>query len=47
VNAIAGPYVPGAKFAALVFTPKVIAMPFVSVTPEIELAVSQEGVLIE
>jgi hypothetical protein len=47
VNAIAGLYVPAAEFAAPGFTLKVIATPFVSVTPEIELAVSQAGVLIK
>jgi hypothetical protein len=47
VNATAGPYVPGRKFEALAFTFSMMMTPFVSVAPAIELAVSQEGVLIE
>jgi hypothetical protein len=47
MNATAGPYVPGRKFEALAFTVRVMITPFVSVTPAVELAVSQEGVLIE
>jgi hypothetical protein len=47
VNATPGPYVPGGKLEALAFTVSVIVTPFVSVAPAVELAVSQEGVLIE
>jgi len=47
VNATAGPYVPGRKFEAFAFTVRVMMTPFVSVAPVVELAVSQEGVLIE
>jgi len=39
--------VPGARVEALAFTVSLIATPLVSVVPEVELAVSQEGVLIE
>jgi hypothetical protein len=47
VNATPGPYVPGDRLATLAFTVSVIVTPFVSVVPAIELAVSQDGVLIE
>jgi hypothetical protein len=47
MNAMPGPYVPGERFAALVSTLNAIATPFVSAMPEVELAVSQAGVLIE
>jgi len=39
--------VPGGRLEALAFTVTLIVTPFVSVVPELELAVSQEGVLIE
>ena len=38
---------PGGRLEALAFTVTLIVTPFVSVVPELELAVSQEGVLIE
>ena len=38
---------PAAETDALAFTVSVIVTPFVSVTPKVELAVSQDGVLIE
>ena len=47
VNTMPGPYVPGGRVEALAFTLSVIVTPLVSVAPEIELAVSQDGVLIE
>jgi len=47
LNTVPGPYVPGARVEALAFTVTVIVTPPVSVMPEVELAVSQEGVLIE
>jgi hypothetical protein len=47
VNTMPGPYVPGGRVEALAFTVSVIVTPPVSVMPEVELAVSQEGVLIE
>jgi len=47
VNTVPGPYVPGGRVEALAFTVSLIATPLVSVVPEVELAVSQEGVLIE
>jgi hypothetical protein len=47
VNTVPGPYVPGGRVDALAFTVSLIATPLVSVVPEVELAVSQEGVLIE
>jgi hypothetical protein len=47
VNTVPGPYVPGGKAEAPAFTVSVIVTPLVSVVPEVELAVSQEGVLIE
>jgi hypothetical protein len=47
VNATAGPYVPGGRLEALAFTFSVIVTPLVSVAPTVELAVSQDGVLIE
>jgi hypothetical protein len=47
VNTVPGPYVPGGRVEALAFTVSVIATPPVSVMPEVELAVSQEGVRIE
>ena len=47
MNATAGPYVPGRKFEALAFTVSVMVTPFVSVAPAVELAVSQDGVLIK
>ena len=43
----AGPYAPGGRPDALAFTVSVIVTPLVSVTPKVELAVSQDGVLIE
>ena len=46
-NTVPGPYVPGGRLEALAFTVSVIVTPLVSVVPEVELAVSQEGVLIE
>ena len=39
-------YVPGGRLEALAFTRSVIVTP-ASMTPEVELAVSQDGVLIE
>jgi hypothetical protein len=47
VNATPGPYVPGGKLEALALSLTVIVTPFMSVAPTVELAVSQEGVLIE
>jgi hypothetical protein len=47
VKATAGPYVPGRRVDARAFTVSVIVTPLVSVAPEVELAVSQDGVLIE
>jgi len=47
VKVTPGPYVPGGRVEALAFTVSVIVTPFVSVVPEVELAVSQEGLLIE
>jgi hypothetical protein len=47
LNTVPGPYVPGARVEALAFTVTVIVTPPVSVMPEVELAVSQEGVLME
>jgi len=47
VNATAGPYVPGERRDAFGFTVRVIVTPRVSVVPKVELAVSQNGVLIE
>jgi hypothetical protein len=47
VNTVPGPYVPGGRVEALVFTVSVTVTPLVSVVPEVELAVSQERVLIE
>jgi hypothetical protein len=47
VNTVPGPYVPGGRVEALAFTVSVIVTPPVSVMPEVELAVSQEGVRIE
>ena len=47
VNATEGPYVPGDRLEALALTVSVMVMPFVSVDPAVELAVSQEGVRIE
>ena len=47
VNTVPGPCVPGGRVEALAFTVSVIVTPLVSVVPEVELAVSQEGVLIE
>ena len=38
---------PGGRLEALAFTVTLIVTPFVSVVPELELAVSQEGVLID
>jgi hypothetical protein len=38
---------PGRRVEALAFTLNVIVAPLVSVTPDVELAVSQDGVLIE
>jgi hypothetical protein len=46
-NTVPGPYVPGGRVEALAFTVSVIVTPLVSVVPEVELAVSHEGVLIE
>jgi hypothetical protein len=42
-----GPYVPGRKVEALALTLNVTVTPLVSATPWVELAVSQDGVLIE
>jgi hypothetical protein len=42
-----GPYVPGGRLDALAFTVSVMVTPLVSVVPEVELAVSHDGVLIE
>jgi hypothetical protein len=47
MNTMPGPYVPGGRVEALAFTVSVIVTPVVSVAPEVELAVSQDGVLIE
>src|SRR5262249_24195417 len=47
VNATPGPYAPGGRLEALAFTVSVTVTPAVSVTPRVELAVSQDGVLIE
>jgi hypothetical protein len=47
VNATAGPYSPGESRDAFAFTVRVIATPRASVVPKIELAVSQDGPLIE
>ena len=47
VNATAGPYPPGERRNAFAFTVRVIVTPRVSVVPKVELAVSQDGVLIE
>jgi hypothetical protein len=47
VNATAGPYPPGERSDALLFTVSVIVTPLASVVPEVELAVSHDGVLIE
>jgi hypothetical protein len=47
MNAVPGPYVPGGRLEALAFTVTLIVTPFVSVVPELELAVREEGVLIE
>jgi hypothetical protein len=47
VKATAGPYAAGRRFDARAFTVSVIVVPLVSVVPEVELAVSQDGVLIE
>jgi hypothetical protein len=47
VKATAGPYAPGGRLEALAFTVSVIVTPLASVTPKLELAVSQDGVLIE
>src|SRR5262245_60988097 len=47
VKATAGPYAPGGRLDALACTVSVIVTPLVSVTPKAELAVSQDGVLIE
>jgi hypothetical protein len=47
VNATPGPYAPGGRLDALAFRVSVIVTPLVSATPRLELAVSQDGVLIE
>jgi hypothetical protein len=47
VNATPGPYAPGGRLDALALTVSVIVTPLVSVTPRVELAVSQDGVLIK
>jgi hypothetical protein len=47
VNATPGPYVSGGGFEALAFNASVMVTPPVSVEPKLELAVSQDGVLIE
>jgi hypothetical protein len=47
VNATPGPYAPGGRLDALAFTVSVIVTPLVSVTPRLELALSQDGVLTE
>jgi hypothetical protein len=46
VNTTAGPYAPGDRCDAVAFTVRVVT-PRVSVVPKVELAVSQDGVLIE
>jgi hypothetical protein len=47
VNATPGPYAPGGRLDAPAFTVSVTVTPAVSVTPRVELAVSQDGVLIK
>ena len=47
MNATAGPYSPGESRDAFAFTVRVIVTPRASVVPEVELAVSQDGALIE
>ena len=47
VNATPGPYVPGGSREAFAFNVSVMVTPPVSVEPKLELAVSQDGVLIE
>ena len=47
VKLTAGPYSPGGSPDAFAFTVRVIVVPRVSVVPNLELAVSQDGVLIE
>ena len=47
MNATAGPYPPGERRETFAFTVRVIVTPRVSVVPKVELAVSQDGVLIE
>jgi hypothetical protein len=47
VNETPGPYAPGGRLDALAFTVSVIVTPLASVAPKVELAVSQDGVLIE
>jgi hypothetical protein len=47
VNAIAGPYWPGRRRNAGSFIVNVMVTPFASALPAVELAVSQEGTLIE
>jgi hypothetical protein len=47
VKAMPGPYAPAGRLDALAFTVSVIVTPLVSATPRVELAMSQEGVLIE
>ena len=47
VNATAGPYVPGDRVEALALTVSVTVVPFVSMDPAVELAVSQDGLRIE
>jgi hypothetical protein len=47
VTATAGPYPPGDRREALAFTVRVIVTPRASVVPNVELAVSHDGVRIE
>ena len=47
VNATPAPYAPGERRDAFAFTVRVIVTPPVSIVPKVELAVSQDGVLIE
>jgi hypothetical protein len=47
VNATAGPYSAGESRNAFAFTVRVIVTPRASVVPEVALAVSQDGALIE
>jgi hypothetical protein len=47
VKAAADPYGPAGRLDARSFTVSVIVTPLVSVVPALELAVSQDGILIE